>query len=376
MKLLTIIGARPQIIKSAALSRVVRRDYVGTIEHRILHTGQHYDRLMSEVFFEEMGIPVPDYNLNVGSGAHATQTARMLEGITEVLEQESPDGVIIFGDTNSTLAGALASSRMQIPLFHVEAGLRSYYMPMPEEQNRIVSDHLSNICFAPTNTAMQNLVREGLADSPSVFGNRRQKREAVLCGDVMLDNVLHYSTIAARHDILHRHSLTPYKYLLATIHRDFNTDTPKRMASLLSALYMLGTSTGMPVIIPAHPRTAVHITQWLSGNENALQTLKIIPPVSYLDMLALEQAANTILTDSGGVQKEAYFCQRPCIILRHETEWNEIVEQKSAILADDNPHLILESFEQLQKNPGQYPPLFGDGHASEHIIRHIINYLK
>lgn len=379
MKILTIIGARPQIIKAAALARAFRTHYVGQVEEYILHTGQHYDTLMSDVFFSEMGIPQAACNLGIGSGTHAWQTARMLQAIGEVLEKEKPDGVVVYGDTNSTLAGALAASKMQIPLFHIEAGLRSHFMLMPEEQNRIVADHLANICFAPTQTAMRNLEREGLVDSPAQFTAQRKGRLAVLCGDVMLDNILHYSPLALQSDILQRYSLTPDRYLLATIHRDFNTDTPGQLPRLLQALDNLGKQVDMPVVFPAHPRVAKTVEQWIAecknsqGNEGS--SLRVVPPASYLQMIALEKGAHLILTDSGGVQKEAYFCHTPCIILRHETEWKEIVDQGAAILADNNPELINNAYIHFEHHKPDFAPLFGDGHAAEHIAEQIIRYL-
>lgn len=376
IKILTIIGARPQIIKAAALSRAIRTHFPNQIEECLVHTGQHYDTLMSDVFFQEMDIPCPAYNLGIGSGAHAWQTARMMEGIAGVLETERPDGLVIYGDTNSTLAGALAASKMQVPIFHIEAGLRSFYMPMPEEQNRVVADHLASICFAPTQTAMQNLEREGLTDSPALFTTQRKHRLSILTGDVMLDNALHFAPLARQSDTLKHLNLEANHYLLATVHRDFNADSTDRMDLLLTTLTELAAETHLPVVIPAHPRVSGYLSAWTESHRGASHHLHIIPPASYLQMLALEQGAAMILTDSGGVQKEAYFCQRPCIILRHETEWKEIVDQGAAILADITPTAIHTAYHQFRTQPPVYSPLFGDGHAAERIAQEIIKYLS
>lgn len=371
LNIITIIGARPQIIKAAALSRILRTSYSNEVFERILHTGQHYDTLMSDVFFGEMNIPIPTFNLNVGSGDQAWQIAHMIEGITNILKQEKPDGVVIYGDTNSTLAGALATCRLQIPLFHIEAGLRSHYMPMPEEQNRIVADHFANICFAPTQTAMQNLAREGLIHSPTQFGEQRKGREAILSGDIMLDNAIHYGAQAKHSTALSSLGLDGIPYMLATIHRDFNTDNTDKRDSLFASLDILSKHSGIPIIIPAHPRISQSLQHYIQSTHSHLRA---IPPASYLQMLALEQGACMIITDSGGVQKEAYFFHKPCLVLRHETEWIEIVEQQAAILTDTESDSLIDAFERIQAAQPHYPPLFGDGHAAEIIAEHIINY--
>lgn len=378
MKLLTIIGARPQFIKAAALSRAIRGPFASRVEEQILHTGQHYDSNMSEVFFNELGIPAPDYNLGVGSSAH--QTAEMLAGIEDILMQKQFDGVIVYGDTNSTMAGALAAAKLQIPVFHIEAGLRSFNMTMPEEQNRIVTDQLSSICFAPTQTAVNNLRREGFLESPTRFNNGRPRR-VIFSGDVMYDNTLHYSTVAERQcDILQRLGLQDGRYVLATVHRNYNTDRPERLAAIIHGLSAIAERHDIDVLLPLHPRTEASLRQFRTGGDNTLQHqlehVRTIPPVSYLEMLQLERHARIVMTDSGGVQKEAFFLERPCVILRTETEWTEIVQHGAGMLAGANTDDILSAYSTLCDRTVHFPPLFGDGHAAEHIVQQIINYLE
>ena len=366
INLLTIIGARPQIIKAAAFSRAVASHNAAhpddPVRERILHTGQHYDENMSGVFFSELGIPQPDYNLGVGSGSHGTQTARMMEGIEQVLTGELADregeyhkdwdGVVLYGDTNSTLAGAVAASKLHIPVFHIEAGLRSFNMNMPEEINRIVCDQLSTILFAPTQTAVENLREEGF------FDEKRGFRKVINCGDVMYDNTLYFSGMAPEN----RYG----DYVLATVHRQENTDDVSRLKSIFAALSKIAEST--KVVIPLHPRTA----KVLKANNIDTSKLTIIPPASYLKTLSLEKHARLVLTDSGGVQKEAFFLERPCIILRDETEWVEIVQNEAGILAGADYSKILAAYDSLLSREVVFPPLFGDGHAAEKILNTIL----
>lgn len=371
-KIITIVGARPQIIKAAALSRIIRNEYSNQLQEDILHTGQHYDERMSSIFFEEMNIPAPTYQLHVGSGFHGEQTAKMLQGIEAILLKEKYDGVVVYGDTNSTLAGALAAAKLQIPIFHVEAGLRSYNFAMPEEQNRILTDNLSTILFCPTQTSINNLRFEGWETSGI------KKGEISLVGDVMFDNALYYSKIAQqRSTILKELKLQPEKYILFTIHRNLNTDNISRLTNCLNSLLSLAEKT--TIVFPIHPRTQ-HIAEeklstiWtkLSQHKNII----IIPPASYFDIIQLEKNASVIVTDSGGVQKEAYFFERPCIILRNETEWIEIVRHHAAILTDDNEEQILKAYETLQNKNIHYAPLFGDGNATQKIVTQIISTLE
>ena len=372
MKLLTVIGARPQIIKAAAISRAVKNVYADRLEERILHTGQHYDGNMSQVFFDELGIPQPDYNLGVGSGRHGEQTAKMIAGIEEVLISEHFDGVILYGDTNSTLAGAVAASKLHVPVYHIEAGLRSFNMSMPEEVNRIVCDQLSTICFAPTQTAVDNLRREGFMESQATFADGRQRR---VCnsGDVMYDNSLHFAALAReRSTILQQLDVAAGGYILATVHRDNNTDNPERLHSILQALADIAEQDNIPVILPLHPRTRKILNNSQFTITNPL--LRIVPPASFLEITLLEQSAKIIMTDSGGVQKEAFFFERPCVILRPETEWVEIVEYGAGIIADADYDRITSAYRQLVDHSIHFPHLFGDGHAAERILQHILEY--
>lgn len=374
MKILTIIGARPQIIKAAAVSRAVANVYHDRIEEKILHTGQHYDNNMSQVFFDELGIPQPHYNLGVGSGNHGSQTAKMISGIEEILLHEPFDGVILYGDTNSTLAGAVAASKIHVPVFHIEAGLRSFNMTMPEEINRIVCDQLSSICFAPTQTAVDNLRREGFMESPATFLHNK-KRRVCNCGDVMYDNSIYFSTLARqRSSVMQQLGLQPGNYILATIHRDNNTDNPLRLQSILRALADIAQQDNTRIILPLHPRTRKILegAPELSLKDNPMVT--IIPPAGFLDMNMLEQNAKVIMTDSGGVQKEAFFFEKPCVILRPETEWVEIVDHGAGIIADADYDRIVRAYRQLVDHPVRFPHLFGDAHAAEKILQTILDY--
>lgn len=377
IKILTIIGARPQIIKAAALSRAIKNSFADKIREVIVHTGQHYDDNMSEIFFDELDIPRPNYNLNVGSGTHGKQTAFMIEGIEEILMKEKPDRIVLYGDTNSTLAGAVAASKLLIPVVHIEAGLRSFNKAMPEEINRIVCDHISTLLFSPTKSGYDNLLKEGFkennkapysADNPKIFH----------CGDVMFDNTLHFSEIAEKQtDILEKNDLQKDQFILATIHRNNNTDEPVRLNSLFSALYTIANENKCKVVLPLHPRTAKLLSKNLSSelysNIKTSSLIKIISPASFLEMIALEKNASLIMTDSGGVQKEAYFFRKPCIILRAETEWVELVECGSARIADADEKKIIEAFEYFKGKKGlEFPDIFGDGKAAEFICSQML----
>lgn len=375
MKIVTIIGARPQIIKAAALSRAIREHYVDQVQEIIVHTGQHYDDNMSQVFFDELQIPRPDYNLHVGSATHGVQTAKMIEGIEDILFKELPDFIVLYGDTNSTLAGAVAAAKIHTPIVHIEAGLRSFNKSMPEEINRIVCDHCSTLLFSPTKAGFDNLKREGFPidnegpyniDNPKVYH----------CGDIMYDNSLYFSAIAEQKtDVINRLGLRDKPYVLATIHRDSNTDQPKRLGAIFDAIVKIAEEH--PVVLPLHPRTSKLIKTNLS--EQFQQTIfdsdniKLIPPVSFLEMIQLERHASLIMTDSGGVQKESYFFRKPCVILRPETEWVEIVKTGAATLADADKDIILEaSQEYLRQSPANYPEIFGDGHAAEFMLEKML----
>ncbi|MBQ7712106.1 MAG: UDP-N-acetylglucosamine 2-epimerase (non-hydrolyzing) [Bacteroidales bacterium] len=373
--LLSVVGTRPQIIKSEAILRAACAYNDIRVEVKSLHTGQHYDANMSQVFFDELGIPLPDYNLGVGSGRHGEQTAKIIAGIEEVLLSEPFDGIILYGDTNSTLAGAVAASKLHVPVFHIEAGLRSFNMAMPEEVNRIVCDQLSSICFAPTQTAVDNLQREGFNDSRATFRNGK-KRLISLSGDVMYDNSLHFAQIARqRSKLLHELELEPNGYVLATIHRDNNTDNPERLSAILTSLSRIAQQDHIPVVMPLHPRTKARIEQLNNSTIQQFNSLTLISPASFLDMTLLEQSAKIVMTDSGGVQKEAFFFEKPCIILRPETEWVEIVEHGAGIIADADSTRIEAAYRQLINREVHFPPLFGDGHAAELILSQIFQYM-
>ncbi len=365
MELLSIVGARPQFIKAAEVHRALAA--LGA-QHGILHTGQHYDHALSKVFFDELGMPRPMADLGIGSGAHGLQTARMLEGIERVLVENSPRAVVLYGDTNSTLAGALAAAKLRIPIAHVEAGLRSHDRSMPEEVNRVLCDHCSTWLFCPTETAMRNLAREGMAEHEGPPSADRPT--AVLTGDVMFDSILHHGKEAAsRSSVMQQLGLRPDGFLLATVHRDFNTDRMERLGAILSTLEGCGRAHTIPVVLPLHPRTRAALTKW-GIDQAGWRWLRVIDPVGYLDMLALERGTRLILTDSGGVQKEAYFHGKPCIVLRPATEWTELVEHGQAVLADADPERIAGAVSALlHSGIPACPGLYGDGHAAEHIAR-------
>jgi UDP-GlcNAc3NAcA epimerase len=384
MKIVTVIGARPQIIKAAALSRAIRNHYANQIQEVIVHTGQHYDDNMSQVFFDELQIPRPDYNLHVGSASHGVQTARMTEGIEALLIKEQPDFIVLYGDTNSTLAGAVAAAKIHVPIVHIEAGLRSFNKAMPEEINRIVCDHCSTLLFTPTKAGLENLKREGFSieeGDPSTGSGSTiptiDNPKVYHCGDIMYDNNLHFASIAEeKTDIIQRLELKDKPYILATIHRDTNTDYPERLSAIFRSIIRL--SEECQVVLPLHPRTAKLIKTNLDENLQrqiySCQSIKLIPPVSFLEMIALERHAQLIMTDSGGVQKEAYFFKKPGIILRPETEWVEIVETGNAILADADECRIMEAWQHFKDNPPTvFPEIFGDGHAAEFMLDKIIS---
>ena len=351
MKVVTIVGARPQFIKAAPISKVLRE--AGHTEF-LLHTGQHYDYGMSQVFFEELGLPAANVNLDVRSGNHGQQTGQMLMGIEEVLLKEKPDWVLVFGDTNSTLAGALAAVKLHIPLAHVEAGLRSYNRQMPEEHNRVLTDYCADLLFCPTKTAVENLAKEGLTKGVHEVG------------DPMYDAVLMFSEKAkGRSTILHDLGLKKGGYLLTTIHRAYNTDDPQILKAIFSAL----ASIDETVIFPIHPRTRQKLLDLGILAAVTKGNIKLIDPISYLDMLILEQNARMILTDSGGIQKEAYFFGIPCLTLRSETEWVETVESGWNLLVGIDPERILAGLKHVFPAKDQSPALFGNGQSAHEIVR-------
>lgn len=379
-KIITIIGARPQIIKASAISRAIKRHFASQIEEIIVHTGQHYDENMSEIFFTEMDIPQPKYNLQVGSASHAIQTAEIMKGIEELCLREKTDGVLIYGDTNSTLAGAIAAAKIEVPVIHVEAGLRSYNKQMPEEINRILSDHISTLLFCPTQTAVTNLVKEGFSADTSKAATK-DKPHVYLCGDIMFDNSLYFSLKSeTQSSILEELELEREKYILCTIHRNANTDDKQNINAIFRALESIQRDHGLSVVLPLHPRTKKMMDELLGEELKArIETnpdIMIIPPAGFLDIIALEKNARLIVTDSGGLQKEAFFFRKPCVILRPQTEWIEIVANGNALLADaDYDRILKATHDLLRKEDYTYPEIFGDGKASEFIVGKIIEQL-
>jgi UDP-GlcNAc3NAcA epimerase len=355
MKILTVIGARPQFIKAAVVSRLLGQR--GDVDEILVHTGQHYDENMSDVFFAELGIPKPAHHLGIGSGRHGAQTGRMLEALEQVLLDVGPDKVLVYGDTNSTLAGALAAAKLHIPIAHVEAGLRSFNRRMPEEVNRVLTDHLSAWLFAPTELAVRNLRHEGLPDE-AIF----------LVGDVMYDAALYYGA-RAKAETVTRLGLQPKQYVLATVHRAENTDPGPRLWALLEGLCAVAAE--LPVVLPLHPRTRAVLERERVLDKYS-QRLRLLEPVGYLDMVALEKHACVVATDSGGVQKEAFFHGVPCVTLRDETEWMELVELGWNRLVPplDRQQVYEGVMQPLREEPSRAAPpgLYGGGRAGAEIV--------
>jgi UDP-GlcNAc3NAcA epimerase len=379
-KIITVIGARPQIIKAAAISRAISSHYSDQLEEFIVHTGQHYDENMSEVFFNELGIPKPAFNLNVGSGSHGAMTAKMMEGLESLFKREKPDAVLVYGDTNSTIAAALAAAKNHIPVIHVEAGLRSYNKAMPEEINRIACDHMSSLLFSPTRAGMDNLKKEGF-DLTTVEKATIDRPNVYHCGDVMYDNSLFFSELSEENStILAKNDLHKNQFILCTIHRDTNTDDTQHLNAIFNALIRVQAESKLDIILPLHPRTKKKMDELLSPQLKSKiaqsSGFKIIPPAGFLDIIALEKHANLIITDSGGLQKEAFFFKKPCVILREQTEWIEIVKNGNARLTGSNEELIVrQSLEMLAKSDFSHPNLFGDGQAATFICEKILGDL-
>ncbi len=377
MKIITVVGARPQIIKAAAISRVIKNKFP-QIEEIILHTGQHYDQNMSDVFFKELNIPKPSINLNVGSSSHGKQTAIMIDKIEHVLLEQNADAIVVYGDTNSTLASAIAASKIHVPIVHIEAGLRSFNKKMPEEINRIMCDHASTLLFSPTVTGYQNLINEGFSSNLSQKASA-DKPNIYHCGDVMYDNSIYFSELSDQKSTILPHlGLEESPYILATVHRNDNTDNTEKINDIFSSFLALVQKHNISIVLPLHPRTLkmkeALLDQDLKEKVNQSKHIKIIPPASFLDMIALEKNATLIITDSGGVQKEAYFFQKPCVILRPQTEWVEIVKAKSATITDTDQNKILNAVDHyLNAKSLNFPPVFGDGNAAEFILKEMLN---
>ena len=361
MKIVTILGARPQFIKAGSVSReIIRQREAGAdIQEVIVHTGQHYDANMSDVFFEEMQIPKPDYFLGIGGKTHGAMTGQMIEKIEGILIKEKPDWVMVYGDTNSTLAGAIAASKLHIKIAHVEAGLRSFNMRMPEEVNRILTDRISSVLFCPTQAAVDNLNNEG-------FNTWKTDAKVLLSGDVMQDGAMFYKDLAQKPPGL----LVSDDYVLCTIHRAENTDDPKRLSQIVSALNEIAQT--QKVILPLHPRTK----KILQTGDYDTTNLTIIDPVGYLNMVWLIDHAGLVMTDSGGLQKEAYFFAVPCITMRDETEWVELVEAGANVLVGADKAKILEAYQNASNrfaNEDCDPNLYGGGQASQRIVTELLN---
>ncbi len=378
IKLVNLVGARPQIIKASSISRAISKKFRRSINEVIIHTGQHYDRELSQVFFDELEISKPNYNLGVGSGSHGKQTGIMIQAIEEVLLREEPDCVLVYGDTNSTLAGALAASKQHYPVVHIEAGMRSFNKTMPEELNRIMSDHASTLLFAPTNAAFKNLMAEGFRpensppytiDNPKIY----------FTGDIMYDNSLFFGDLAVKKKtgFLDQLDIDGNGFALATIHREINTDDILRLNTILSTLLELAEEYEMVFVMPLHPRTSLALRNNLGKLYRKLSDskfMRLMGPVSYLEMILLEKSARIIITDSGGVQKESHFFKKPCIVLRKETEWVELVKNGTARLADADSTGVREAFSYYFEKASRldYPGFYGDGKAAEFILSEIL----
>lgn len=358
-KIVTIIGARPQFVKAAVLSKIIASK--GKIEEVIIHTGQHYDANMSALFFEEMQIPAPKYNLDIHGLSHGAMTGEMLVRIEEILNIECPHAVLVYGDTNSTLAGALAAKKMDISLIHVEAGLRSFNMKMPEEINRIVTDRISDLLLCPTPVAITNLEREGLESDTARF---------VLSGDIMKDAVLHFSELSSMNStILKDLNLHENEFVLATLHRQENTDNREKLHSLIAALEEI--SKTKRVVLPLHPRTKKMLDKY-----DLECSFDLIEPVGYLDMLSLLRNCNLVVTDSGGLQKEAFFCKKNCIIIREETEWVELVSNGYALIAGTDGNKILEAFRSYQEKKMNFDVDLYGNNVGETIYSEVISLIS
>lgn len=378
IKVISIIGVRPQIIKASAISRAIYNKYSDKIEEIIIHTGQHYDKELSDVFFSELKIREPKYNLRVGSAKYGRQTALALARIEEVLLEENPDCIIVYGDTNSTLAGAVAASKLHFPVVHVDAGVRSFNKNTSEEVNRVLTDHSSTLLFAPTDAALKNLMREGFRpenappytiDNPKIY----------LTGDIMYDNTLFFAGLAEKKksSILKSFNIERGKYVLATVHREVNTDNVERLRSIFTTLLDIAKGHQMPIVVPLHPRTVLSLKTNLKNLYSELshsEYIRIKPPVSYLAMTFLTKNCMMVITDSVGLQKEAHFFQKPSLVLRHETEWTELVKNGTAKLVDANAELIREGFDFFMNNTTQlqFPTFYGDGKAAEFILNEIM----
>ena len=374
VKLITIVGVRPQIITASAISRAIKTSFADRFEEVMIHTGQHYDKELSDVFFNELNLDKPKYNLNVGSAKYGRQTALMLAGIEEVLLKENPHCVMVFGDTNSTLAGALAASKLRFPVIHIEAGVRSFNKNSSEEINRVLTDHVSTLLFAPTNAAFKNLMKEGFRpensppytiDNPKIF----------LTGDIMYDNTLFFADVAERTkaSIMKSMSIAKNEYILATIHRESNTENVDRLKAIFTTLLHIAKEYKKVIVMPLHPRTVMSLKANLDYLYNELLTneyIRVRPPISYLAMTFLMKNCQMVITDSVGLQKEAHFFGKPSLVLRKETEWVELVRNGTVKLVDADVKSIIDGFDHFNGDTTSlsFPAFYGDGKAAEFVL--------
>lgn len=379
IKIVTIIGARPQFIKAAAISRAIRNSFSKEIEEVIVHTGQHYDEKMSNVFFDELKIPKEKYNLNIGSGSHAEQTAKMMVEIEKVVLVEKPDAILLFGDTNSTLAACLVGIKLHKHIIHVEAGVRSYNKEFPEEVNRLICDNMSSLLFVPSDAGMDSLKREGFNTGAHDGKASASNPKVLRCGDIMYDNTLFFQEKVNEQEVFAKYDIPSEDFILTTMHRPSNVDKIETIEQILKALNTVSEAHNKTIILPLHPRTKKIIAEVDSLNElTKSDKIKIIPPVSFLEMIALEKNADLVITDSGGVQKEAYFMDKPCLIMLEETPWTELVESGNAFLVGNNYELIVDKANHYLSNKNEliFSSLYGDGKASEFICSEIVNLFK
>ena len=378
VKILTIIGARPQFIKAAAISRAIRNHFSSEINEVLVHTGQHYDKALSSVFFDELKIPKEKYNLQIGSGSHAEQTAKMILEIEKVVLEEKPTAILLYGDTNSTLAACLVAVKMHIDIIHVEAGVRSYNKKFPEEVNRLICDHMASMLFVPSDAGMNSLALENFAtENPT--GKLSSSNPAVYrCGDIMYDNTLYFLDQINKRDksTFDKYAIPSSEYILATMHRPSNVDQEETLESILRAFNDIIEQHNKSIVLPLHPRTKNILSQspkLSSYLEN--DRLHVISPVSFLEMIELEKNADMVVTDSGGVQKEAYFMEKPCLIMLDETPWTELVESNNARLVGSDYQLIIDGANYfLNENTDlNFPSMYGDGKTSEFICQEIVN---
>mgnify|MGYP001223104069 CR=1 FL=1 len=376
-KILTLVGARPQFIKSAAISRVIRDSFSEEIEEILVHSGQHYNSMMSDLFFHELELSPPKYKFDLKSIRHSGQVSEISLQLDIVIQKESPNAILVYGDTNTTLAGALVASKNNIPLIHVEAGLRSFNKTMPEEINRVLTDHCSSLLFCPVQCAVDNLSNEGIVHSSSTECTSDTPK-VYKCGDIMYDNSMFFSNKMIKDDY---HSIYSFKdFLLFTMHRPYNTDNSERLMTICEMLMTFSNNQRKKIVFPLHPRTKKAL-------ENSLDNqmlfsfmnhpwIEIIQPISFKEMIFLELSCDFIITDSGGIQKEAYFFEKPCLILRSETEWVEIIEQGAAMLVDAHIEDLTKKYLILSKAKIKYPKLFGDGKSSKFICDIILKELS